>query len=225
MVFSTLSRHSTNLMHFFFKRWLKHTQLKLLHPPVRATAEPGKDLRSVVSPWREEVYEIYRHVFSDLWRALVQESIEQAALFGRFNPGRSDAVSLVALPSPPGGEVENKTAFRTDTFLYPVWVHPQAKVMFVANGEETQVWEAKSEATWTRGLWVRGGGEIVLTTEMGEKEKKADDAEEEEEMGISAVFVTGHCERRQGDDTEEDKLVKKQDEEKAPEEGAAAHGA
>lgn len=210
----TLDMHILNIL----PRWLKHTQLKLLSPPISATAEPGKDLRSVVTPWREEVYEIYRHVFSDLWRALVQESIDQAQLFGRFNPGRSDAVSLVALPVPEGDSSKkvDTTAFRTDTFLYPVWVHPQAKITFAANGEETHVWEADKEDTWTRGLWVRGGGEIGLTTEVGKKEGQ------EDELGVAAVFVTGHCERTQGEETEEEKEVKKQDEENVPEEGTAA---
>lgn len=39
--------------------WRTHTQLKLLDPVVTAKAAPG-DLSGVVSPWREEIYDIYR---------------------------------------------------------------------------------------------------------------------------------------------------------------------
>lgn len=42
--------------------WRKHTQFKLLEPVVTAAGkgEEAGDLSSVVSPWREEIYDIYR---------------------------------------------------------------------------------------------------------------------------------------------------------------------
>lgn len=52
--------------------WRKHTQLKLLGDPVvtAAPAEPS-DLCSVVSPWREDIYDIYRqYVFWVGWLQL-----------------------------------------------------------------------------------------------------------------------------------------------------------
>lgn len=162
--------------------WLKHTQLKLLDPTVAASAEPV-DLESVVSPWREEIYDVYRHVFSDLWRALVTAtSAEQRAQLGRFDPAKGNAVSLVVLPAEENKV--DKTAFTTDTFLYPVWVNSKAKVSFAADGVQ-HTWLTDKEATWTTGLWVQAGRDVALTTEMedvgGDKTK------------IAAVFVTGHC--------------------------------
>lgn len=169
--------------------WLKHTQLKVLDPAVAASAEPT-DLRSVVSPWREEIYDVYRHLFSDLWRALVRaagsadDDGSERAQLGRYDPGKGDAVSLVVLP------VEEKkvdtAAFKTDTFLYPVWVNPKAKISFAADGTE-HAWLADKEVTWTTGLWIRAEKGVALTTEMKDVEG--------DESKIAAVFVTGHCDQ------------------------------
>lgn len=171
--------------------WLKHTQLKVLtDPAVTASAEPT-DLRSVVSPWREEIYDVYRHLFSDLWRALVRaagsaddEDGSETAKLGRYDPGKGDAVSLVVLPAEESKV--DKTAFKTDTFLYPVWVNPKAKISFAADGTE-HAWLADKEMTWTTGLWVRAEKNVALTTEMRDVE--------EDESKIAAVFVTGHCDQ------------------------------
>lgn len=171
--------------------WLKHTQLKLLDPVVAASAETT-DLRSVVSPWREEIYDVYRHLFSDLWRVLVAAaSAERRGQMGRFDPTKGNAVSLVVLPAE---ETKvDKTAFKTDTFLYPVWVNPKAKISFAADGTE-HAWRAEQEVTWTTGLWVQAGQEVALSTEMKDVE--------EDKSSIAAVFVTGHCEEITTEDTQ-----------------------
>ncbi|KAJ4397166.1 hypothetical protein N0V93_001390 [Gnomoniopsis smithogilvyi] len=162
--------------------WLKHTKLKLLDPTVAASAEPT-DLRSVVSPWREEIYDVYRHLFSDLWRALVRAADEERrGQLGTFDPAKGNAVSLVVLPAEENKV--DKTAFKTDTFLYPVWVNPKAKISFAADGTE-HAWLADNEVTWTTGLWVQAGRDVALTTEMKDVE--------DDKSKIAAVFVTGHC--------------------------------
>ncbi|CAN8099357.1 unnamed protein product [Discula destructiva] len=172
-------------------RWLAHTQLKLLdESAVVSASAQSPDLASVVSPWREDIYDIYRHVFSDLFRALVRETPAEArGLLGRYDPVKGDAVSLVVLPALEGEEEQkvDKTAFTTDTFLYPVWVNPKAKISFSADGTK-HVWEASEEATWTVGLWVHAGRDVALVTEM-------EDAAQDKTK-IAAVFVTGHCEER-----------------------------
>ncbi|KAJ4421981.1 hypothetical protein N0V82_003377 [Gnomoniopsis sp. IMI 355080] len=171
--------------------WLKHTQLKLIDPVVAASAEPT-DLRSVVSPWREEIYDVYRHLFSDLWRVLVTAANEERrSQLGRFDPAKGNAVSLVVLPAE---ETKvDKTAFKTDTFLYPVWVNPKAEISFAADGTE-HAWRAEEEPTWTTGLWVQAGQDVALTTETKDIE---DDKSE-----IAAVFVTGHCDENVPDQTQ-----------------------
>lgn len=176
--------------------WLKHTQLKVLDDPtVAASAEPT-ELRSVVSPWREEIYDVYRHLFSDLWRALMRaagsadDNGSERAQLGRYDPGKGDAVSLVVLPAEESKV--DKTAFKTDTFLYPVWVNPKAKISFAADGTE-HAWLAEKEVTWTTGLWVRAEKDVALTTEM--KDVEGDTSK------IAAVFVTGHCDQSNAEET------------------------
>lgn len=217
--------------------WKSRTQFRLLAHPVvisadkEATArqqqqkqgggrsaENDKDndnyyVKSVVSPWREEIYDVYRHVFADFWRMAVAVSSARSSTaaaggtstqqqMGVFEPTRGDAISVAALPapsSPTAGENINnttKTSFKTDTFLYPVWVSPQARVTFSAAAagerqeeEDKHCWMAGADKTFTTGLWVKAGQEIVLRTErIG--------GEEDEGTGLAAVFVTGHCEER-----------------------------
>lgn len=135
-------------------------------------------------------------VFSDLWRALVQQTAaagdERPGQLGRYDPNRGDAVTLVVLPAEEIKKAD-QTAFTTDTFLYPVWVHPHATISFATPGSDDMdhVWAAREEATWTTGLWVRAGRDVVLMTEMV-------GAGSGGEEGIAAVFVTGHCEARGG---------------------------
>lgn len=196
--------------------WRQHTTLKLLAPGgdvvVSASAEPP-DLASVVSPWREEIYDVYRHVFSDLWRALLagvpQEDEEARGALGRYDPGTAGAVSLVVLPAVEEEEEEEGAAaagteekttkikkkkkrvdrptFMTNTFLYPVWVNPRARVSFAADdgGGVQHVWVDTEQTTWTTGLWVRAGSAVSLATEMQDVEKDT--------TKVAAVFVTGHC--------------------------------
>lgn len=195
--------------------WQTHTQLRLLPPPVVVADADMSDLKSVVSPWREEIYDVYRHLFADLWRLLRGlpgmdgEGEENDKNIGVFEPSRGDSVSLATLPAvirEKGEKREDKTVFRTDTFLYPVWVNPVAKVTFssvavaddddVPSGEEgkgrrkedVHRWVADESATWTTGLWVKGGQEITITTEMVDFVS--------DKTGLAAVFVTGHCDER-----------------------------
>lgn len=169
--------------------WLAHTQFKVLQDPVvvaAAGAEPPADdmLRSVVSPWRENIYDIYRHVFIDLWRGL--HATAAVDTLGRYDPSKGDVVSLVVLPAEE--KKVDKTAFRTDTFLYPVWVNPRARISFSADQTEHS-WAAGEEQTWTTGLWVQQGKSVVLTTTMNDiSEGKTE---------VAAVFVTGHCDERE----------------------------
>lgn len=215
------------------EEWKTRTQFRILSHPVVLSAEKlesglsqaQKDnddayLRSVVSPWREEIYDVYRHVFADLWRmvfsTLSSSSSSSSSLspnnvdnnnsrqlsLGVFEPTRGNAVSVAALPSaaacsPQRGDNTMTTSFPTDTFLYPVWVSPRAKVTFSAQGEEGEKhsWLVGEAKTWTTGLWVKAGQGIVLRTERIDGEGKEEE-EEEEETGLAAVFVTGHCDER-----------------------------
>lgn len=199
----------------------KEDGLRLVPAPVVTAAAASPDPRSVVSPWREEIYDVYRHVFADLWRGL--EATAAVDPLARYDPARGDAVSLVVLPTPAvaaaveaeaeaavgdgGGEEGKKkegkeeegkeskktdrTAFRTDTFLYPVWINPKAEILFSAadDGIEHR-WVDGEQATWITGLWVREGKNIDLTTKM--------DGAGSDETGVAAVFVTGHCDEKDG---------------------------
>ncbi|ROW11613.1 hypothetical protein VMCG_01284 [Cytospora schulzeri] len=166
--------------------WLSNTDsdVKLLSPPaVLAGAEPY-DARSVVSPWRSEIYEIYKHVFIDLWRAIKKEP--ETDHLGEYDPSKEDSVTLGVL------QAENlnadKTRFRTDTFLYPVWVNPKAKITLSVEGHvrNKHVWSDGEASAWSKGLWLLAGKEITMTTEMDT---------DGDETGIAAVFMMGHCEK------------------------------
>lgn len=164
--------------------WLSHTGLRVLNPAVLAAAEPY-DVRSVVSPWRSEIYEIYKHVFIDLWRTL--KEAPNTDHLGKFDPSKEGSVTLGVLKAEK--LKVDKTAFRTDTFLYPVWINPKAKITFSVDGVEgnEQVWSDGEPSAWTKGLWVQGEREVTMTT-------KLDDIEGDQ-TGITAVFVMGHCEK------------------------------
>lgn len=177
--------------------WLAHTQLKVLDPAVvtsdggGATAPlPSSDLRSVVSSWREEIYDIYRHLFVDLWRVL--KATAGIGRLGRYDPSKGDAVSLVVLQAEESKV--DKTSFRTDTFLYPVWVNPKAKISFSAD-ESGHAWSEGEESTWTTGLWVQEGKDVTMTTKM--------DGMSDDKTGVAAVFVTGHCDEREKQTSDE----------------------
>lgn len=211
------------------EEWKTRTQFRLLSHPVVLSAEKetlvhqqqqqqqqGQEqkgeqednyyLKSVVSPWREEIYDVYRHVFADLWRMVVttlsssssSPNDDDGHQLAVFEPTRGNAVSVAALPAcaPPQQDNTMTTSFPTDTFLYPVWVSPQANVTFLVQGEEGEekkkhCWVVGEAKTWTTGLWVKAGQGIVLRTE------RTDGAGEEEEgTGLAAVFVTGHCDER-----------------------------
>lgn len=164
--------------------WLSNTVLRVLNPAALAAAEPY-DVRSVVSPWRSEIYEIYKHVFIDLWRML-KEAPETDNL-GQFDPSKEGSVTLGVLKAEK--LKADKTAFRTDTFLYPVWINPKAKVTFSLDGVEgdEHVWSDVEPSAWTKGVWVQGEKEITMTTRL--------DDIEGDQTGIAAVFVMGHCEK------------------------------
>lgn len=164
--------------------WLSHTELRVLNPAVLAAAEPY-DVRSVVSPWRSEIYEIYKHVFIDLWRML--RETPKTDHLGKFDPSQEGSVTLGVLKAEK--LKVDKTAFRTDTFLYPVWIHPKAKITFSVDGVEgnEHVWSDGEPSVWTKGLWAQGEKEITMTTKL--------DDFEGDQTGITAVFVMGHCEK------------------------------
>lgn len=195
--------------------WKLRTQFRLLSDPVVIGGdkdveeeEESKWLKSVVSPWREEIYDVYRHVFADLWRMVVKSSsavVGSPTELGVFEPTRGNAVSVAALPSTTKDATTTTTtsttttssSFQTDTFLYPVWVNPKATIKFSVEdagkeeqeGEEKHRWTAGEAKTWTTGLWVRAGKTIVVKTEI-------DQAGDAEKTGLAAVFVTGHCDER-----------------------------
>lgn len=164
--------------------WLSHTGLRVLNPAVLAAAEPY-DVRSVVSPWRSEIYEIYKHVFVDLWRTL--KEVPKTDHLGKFDPSKEGSVTLGVLKAEK--LKVDKTAFRTDTFLYPVWINPKAKITFSIDSVEgnEHVWSDGEPSVWTKGLWVQGEKEVTMTT-------KLDDIEGDQ-TGITAIFVMGHCEK------------------------------
>ncbi|KKY34719.1 putative heterokaryon incompatibility [Diaporthe ampelina] len=164
--------------------WLSHTELRVLNPAVLAAAEPY-DVRSVVSPWRSEIYEIYKHVFIDLWRML--KEMPETGNLGKFDPSQEGSVTLGVLKAEK--LKVDKTAFRTDTFLYPVWINPKAKITFSVDGVEgdEHVWSDGQPSVWAKGLWVQGEKEITMTTKL--------DNIEGDQTGITAVFVMGHCEK------------------------------
>lgn len=164
--------------------WLSHTELRVLNPAALAAAEPF-DVRSVVSPWRSEIYEIYKHVFIDMWR-MMKEAPETDHL-GEFDPSKEGSVTLGVLKAEK--LKADKTAFRTDTFLYPVWINPKAKISFSMDGVvgKEHIWSDDEPSSWATGLWVQGEKEVTMTTEL--------DDIEGDQTGIAAVFVMGHCEK------------------------------
>lgn len=167
--------------------WKSKTQFRLLDDPVVVSAEKEKEgkqgekeegeekanlrlLKSVVSPWRQEIYDVYRHVFADLWRMMLvlqsQQQQQQAPRsaaglqIGKFEPTRGNAVSVGALPRETQNENEQDEkkvttttmttmAFETDTFMYPVWVNPKAKITFSSSPSSSS--SSSSERTEKEG--------------------------------------------------------------------------
>ncbi|KUI62505.1 Heterokaryon incompatibility protein 6, OR allele [Cytospora mali] len=162
--------------------WLSHND-RLLDPVVLAGAAPH-DTRSVVSPWRSEIYDIYKHIFIDLWRKLKKDP--NTDHLGEFNPGKDDSVTLGVL------QAEtlkiDKMGFDTDTFLYPVWVNPRAQIAFSVEGVvgKEHVWSNGEPSAWSTGLWLLAGKELTMTTKMDT---------DGDETGVAAVFMMGHCEK------------------------------
>jgi hypothetical protein len=164
--------------------WLSHTELPVLEPAASAAAEPYH-VTSVVSPWRSEIYDIYKHVLIDLWRIL--KATPGTTHLDEFDPSKEGSVTLGVLKAEK--LKADKTTFDTDTFFYPVWINPKANVTFAVDGPEGNghVWSDAEPSAWTRGLWARGEKALAMTTRL--------DDIEGDQTGIAAVFVMGHCEK------------------------------
>lgn len=164
--------------------WRRQTELRLLEPPLgNADDEDGEETpRAVMSHWRQQLYRLYGHIFADAYNMLRDE----IPWIGEY---KAPSVSLWIVhkdPSDPEAARRTRPPLDQDTFVYPVWVNPQAKVTFLAEEAESgHTWSADA-STLTAVLWINGEESKRLRVEV----------DAEDEHTAAAVLVFGQCEER-----------------------------
>ncbi|KAK3690464.1 heterokaryon incompatibility protein-domain-containing protein [Podospora appendiculata] len=161
--------------------WKALTDVPLLAHPIGASLASAQDVQaSVFSPLRREIYPVYDHVFADLYQKLKAEAGCDA--IGEFKPPNS---TIMLLNIPAGGSADLRHSFKTDTFVYPVWIAPGTELTFTADGCRDAM--ASDSPTWRAALWCKGGAQLTIS---------ARDAAGAPCSGAVAVLALGQCENR-----------------------------
>lgn len=200
------------------KKWKASTDLVLIDPPVGPTTSSPSDEKTdekegdeeesdddsdaaisspLFTPFRQQVYGIYNHVFNDAWDALraqltasssPEEKVEQ---IGEFEPPSTTIMVLEA----PDDDDESKEGieheFETDTFVYPVWVGEGCKLAIsLTNAEGELLGEIGEDGQkWTEVWWFKAGTKIVVRPLPAATEGEGKKLE-----GEVAVLALGVCE-------------------------------
>ncbi|KAK3904750.1 heterokaryon incompatibility protein-domain-containing protein [Staphylotrichum tortipilum] len=164
--------------------WKSQNELALLESPVASPAElddcePGKG--PLFTPWRQQIYGVYNHVFFDVYNEL-KDKVGPDAI-GEFQPPNT-VVMVLRAPDDGGGLFHD---FPVDTFMYPVWIAPGTTLTLSVGKNETLL--TPDGHTWNYALWFRGGQVVIARPQT--------DLLEPCEAGhVVAVFVLGLCEER-----------------------------
>ncbi|KAH6651000.1 heterokaryon incompatibility protein-domain-containing protein [Chaetomium tenue] len=168
--------------------WRARTEYALLDPPEGAheqsEAEAGQG--PLFTPLRRAVYGVYDHVFWDVYQALREEA--GGVGVGEYQPPATVVMVLRFADGEGDGEGEGEEVphfFRTDTFVYPVWIAPGTTVTFAVDGREEML--TSEGHTWRHSLWFMGGTIVTATPKSETNERRG---------GVAAVLVMGQCEAR-----------------------------
>lgn len=195
------------------EKWKVSTDLVLIEPPAglsspfSGTAEDDdkkpKDQEDddededetisspLFTPFRQQVYGIYNHVFYDAYSSLKAELGDDAAKqIGEFEPPATTVMVLEA-PSPEDPEKGIPHEFETDTFVYPVWIAKGTRLVFKGEGQEEEMVRFGDDGKrWTEVFWFRAGSKVVVYPES-EGEGQNDNANFK---GVVALLALGVCE-------------------------------
>ncbi|KAM7190820.1 hypothetical protein V8F33_009243 [Rhypophila sp. PSN 637] len=143
------------------------------------------------TPFRQQVYGLYNHVFFDAHSALTAQlasaegSNTEQAQIGKFEP---PATTVMVLEAPEEDEPEKEKGipheFETDTFVYPVWIARGTELTIKKEGEtETMVEFTDEGKKWTEVLWFKAGTKVVVYPESEDSKAK----------GVVALLCLGVC--------------------------------
>ncbi|KAK3367646.1 heterokaryon incompatibility protein-domain-containing protein [Podospora didyma] len=165
--------------------WKTRVDLVLLDPPATNPIDDGNDEgpepnSSVSSRFRNEVHFVYNDIFFDVYNTLKDEVEFE---IGEFKPP-STVVMAISGVAP--------HTFKTDTFVYPIWIRPNTSVtIFIDNIERVII--TPEGHRWTSALWF-AGGQIVIIVPKGEGgEIIMSKGGREESSEVDAVFAIGQC--------------------------------
>ncbi|EAQ93529.1 hypothetical protein CHGG_01764 [Chaetomium globosum CBS 148.51] len=161
--------------------WRAQTEYALLDPPEGDGEVDEAGEGPLFTPLRRAVYGVYDHVFWDVYQALKEEA--GAVGVGEYQPPATVRLAVDLVDGEGEGEVPH--FFRTDTFVYPVWIAPGTTLTFAVDGrEETLTSEGH---TWRHSLWFMGGTIVTATPRCETNERRG---------RVAAVLVMGQCEAR-----------------------------
>ncbi|KAK3319593.1 heterokaryon incompatibility protein-domain-containing protein [Cercophora scortea] len=163
--------------------WMAQSDFKLplLAHPIGASDASRQDVQaSVFSPLRREIYPAYDQIFASVYETLKAQAGPNAV--GEFRPPNS---TVMLLDIPVGGPADLSHSFKTDTFVYPVWIAPGTELTFTARGDRDTM--ASNNKTWRSALWCKGGVQLTIS---------ARDAAGAPASGVVAVLALGQCEHR-----------------------------
>lgn len=162
--------------------WKSRTDFPLLDPPEGSQAEldSSEDGQGpLFTPFRQQVYGVYDHVFWDVYNSLKGETDGE---IGELKP---PSTTVMVLRASEGESPDIPHFFPVDTFVYPVWIAPKTTLAFSVDGHEQIL--TPNGHTWRFSLWFREGTTATITPqdEAGERRGR-----------VVAVLALGQCEER-----------------------------
>ncbi|KAM7196239.1 hypothetical protein V8F20_007079 [Naviculisporaceae sp. PSN 640] len=140
------------------------------------------------TPFRQQVYGIYNHVFYDAYSSLKAELGDDATKeLGEFEP---PATTVMVLEAPAEDDPEKGIPheFETDTFVYPIWIAKGTRLVLKEEGKEEEelVRFGNDGKKWTEVFWFRRGTKVVVYPET-ENEDNGNF------KGVVALLALGVC--------------------------------
>ncbi len=163
--------------------WKSQTNFPLLDPPEDPQAEIADSEDGggpLFTPFRQQVYAVYDHIFWDVYHSLKGETEEE---IGEFQP---PSTTVMALGASEDEDDDTSHVFPVDTFVYPVWIAPKTTLTLSVDGHETTL--TPDGHTWTSAFWIRAGTTATITP-LGESGERCS-------RDVAAVLALGQCEER-----------------------------
>ncbi|KAM6492978.1 hypothetical protein JOM56_011112 [Amanita muscaria] len=157
-------------------------------PEQRAALPVYPDKEAVHTPWRDEVYETWNHVFYDVMRFL--REVNDA--FGHFHPPKHDVFAL-SFPPSDGQETENTRVLTktwdTDILLIPAHLEPGVVVRLETLSQREEDGE-KKDVEKIRGRFSKdNAGEIWYLRKGVEARFFIEGEWDKSSKGLAAVMV------------------------------------